>query len=353
MPGGFVEAIIFIALFVAFWVLQLRTRFFSTRYFLQVGSLFAIALLSLYLLAKLLAAPITIPGVGAALLLALVVIYHAGLGLGKLRETDTRYRRMRKANRAVVAYDMPHERKTILTDDGERLQMIVLCSRAGKSDKAVIVCHGAGRSKNSIPVVQTSQILASKYDVYAFDFRGHMESSGTFRADGDTDNDLKAVLDYVRSMNYTKVAVVGWSIGAWTALLSAARGRKIDAIVAAAPPPYDLTRLSYLRLLKRLTLFHVSILPGVAVIRSLWAGVGTHTLTIEDFVRHIPNIPILLIYNDFDYASQIGAEAFEQLYERLPATSEQLRLPGTGHVFYWPNTFFVWTRMLDWLDRNF
>src|SRR5260370_6452277 len=73
MPDGFVEAIIFIALFVAFWVLQLRTRFFSTRYFLQVGSLFVIALLSLYLLAQLLAAPITLPGLGAALLLALVV----------------------------------------------------------------------------------------------------------------------------------------------------------------------------------------------------------------------------------------------------------------------------------------
>src|SRR5260370_11147626 len=178
MSDGFVGAIPFIlliALFVAFWVLQLRTRFFSTRYFLQVGCLFVIALLSLYLLAQLLAAPMTLLGLGAALLLALAVIYHAGLGFGKLRETDTRYRRMRKANRAVVAYDMPHERKLIQTDDGERLQMIVLCSQAGKSDKAVIVCHGAGRSKNSMPVVQTSQILASKYEVYAFDFRGHME----------------------------------------------------------------------------------------------------------------------------------------------------------------------------------
>ncbi len=353
MPDGVVEGVAFIALFTAFWVLQLRTRFFSTRYFLQVSSLFVIALFSFYLLARLLTGPITLPGLGAALLLALVVIYHAGLGLGKLRETDTRYRRMRKANRAVVAYDMPHQRETIRTEDGERLQMIKLCSQAGKTDKAVIVCHGAGRSKNSMPVVQTAQILASKYDVFAFDFRGHMESSGTFRADGDTDNDLKAVVDYVRSLGYTKVAVVGWSIGAWTALLSAARGRKIDAILAAAPPPYDLTRLSYLRVLKRLTLFHVPILPGVAVIRNLWAGLGTHTLTIEDFVSQIPNIPILLVYNDYDYASQVGAEAFEQLYERLPATREKLRLPGTGHVFDWPNTFFVWTRMLEWLDRNF
>src|SRR5579859_1817485 len=105
-----VESIAFVVLFIAFWYLQLRTRFFSTRYFLQVGSLLVLALVSLYLLSRLVTGEITPLTLVAAVLLALVVIYHAGLAVIKLRETDTRYRRMRKANRAVVAYDMPHER---------------------------------------------------------------------------------------------------------------------------------------------------------------------------------------------------------------------------------------------------
>src|SRR5260221_12064422 len=45
----------------------------------------------------------------------------------------------------------------------------------------IFVCHGAGRSKNTIPVVQTVRVLATKYDVFTFDFRGHLESGGIFR----------------------------------------------------------------------------------------------------------------------------------------------------------------------------
>lgn len=355
MALDFVVSILFVVLFPTFWYLQIFTRKFSTRYYLQVGLLFAISLASGYLAIRLLAFEQTwltlvgVVGMGA------IFIYHAGLCFVKLvLQSDSRYRRLYSANRAIVSYSSPHERLTLRTDDGERLQVIALCNdTTSKSEKAIVICHGAGRNKNTIPVVQTAQILATKYDVYTFDFRGHMESSGFFKADGDTDLDLKSMIDYLKGAGYQKIAVIGWSIGAWTALLSASRGRPIDAIIAGAPPPENMTALFFVKSLKRLKLLQGPVLASTAVMRNMWAADADHPLNTPEFVREIPNIPILLIYNEYDYTLRTTADAFERLYENLPATSEKFLLPGKGHMFDWPNTYFLWNKMFDWLAQNF
>jgi hypothetical protein len=77
-----------------------------------------------------------------------------------------------------------------------------------------------------------------------------------------------------------------------------------------------------------------------------------HWLSLEDFVRDIPQIPILLVYNDYDYTLRVNAETFEQLFEKLPLSSEKMRLPGRGHLFDWPNTYVLWTKMISWLDQH-
>src|SRR5258707_6426102 len=257
MALDFVVSILFVLLFPPFCSLQLFSRKFSPRYYLQVGLLFAISLASGYLAIRLLAFEQTwLPLVGVVGMGA-IFIYHAGLCFVKLvLQSDSRYRRLYSANRAIVSYSSPHERLTLRTDDGERLQVIALCSdTTGKSEKAIVICHGAGRNKNTLPIVQTAQILATKYDVFTFDFRGHMESKGVFHADGDTELDLKAMLDYLKQIGYKKIAVVGWSIGAWTALLSAARGRPIDAVIAGAPPPANMSLPLSIRCLGQMRVF--------------------------------------------------------------------------------------------------
>src|SRR5450432_3604456 len=234
----FVVSAVFIVTFLTFWYLQIFTRTLSTRYYLQVTLLGVVSLSSGCLALRLLAFEQSWTMFIAVIGMAAVFIYHTGLFFIKfVMETDTRYRWIHKANRAIVSYDLPHERFTLHTDDGVRLQAIALCHAATRNAKAVVICHGAGRNKNTLPIVQTAQILATIYDVFTFDFRGHMESGGVFQADGDTELDLKAMLDYLVQAGYKKIAVIGWSIGAWTGLLSASRGRPIDALIAGAPPP--------------------------------------------------------------------------------------------------------------------
>ncbi len=350
----FAVSVLFIGSFLTFWYLQIFTRKLSTRYYLQVALLFLISLSSAYLVLRLLAFEqswamlLGVVGMGA------VFIYHTGLVVAKfLVESDSRYRRIHKANRAIVSYNEPHERFTLNTDDGVRLQAIALVSGATRNEKAVVVCHGAGRNKNTLPIVQTAQILATKYDVFTFDFRGHMESKGVFHADGDTELDLKAMLDYLKQAGYQKIAVIGWSIGAWTALLSASRGRPIDAVVAGSPPPSNMASQFFIRSLRQFNLIRAPLLAGAAVVRNMWVTEGNHVLNADEFARDIPAIPILLIYNEYDKTLETAAADFDKLMAALPAGSEKYVLPGTGHMFDWPNTYFLWNKILDWLSHNF
>ncbi|MBX3082057.1 MAG: alpha/beta hydrolase [Anaerolineae bacterium] len=338
-----------------FWYLQLRTGILSTHFFAQVGGLSVIGGLCIYLGVRLLIVESSALNIVLAVASFVIAFYHLAFTFFKLTtESDSRYRRMQKANRAVVSYNMPHERFNVQTEDGVTLRGIQINTHPGEFERAVIVCHGAGRSKNTLPIVQTCQILATRYPVFTFDFRGHMESSGVFKADGDTEADLKAVLDYVRGLGYRKVAVFGWSIGAWTALLSASLGRPIDAIIAGAPPPVDIASTRQITLLKRYRAVSPLVRFGVSVMRNFRARLGTYALQITEFVKNIPSeTPILLVYNDYDYTSRVDSSKFDALFEQLPPNREKFQLPGKGHLFDWPNTFFLWNKMLDWLNARF
>src|SRR5258707_12297175 len=155
MLGMLTVSIALLILFIAFWILQARTRFFSTRYFLQVIALLVLGLTGFYVCFRLLTGTITPISLLVAFMLLVLALYHTGLSVIKLRESDTRYRWIHKANRAVVSYAMPHERFTVRTDDGVAIQTIKLCAPQGRSETAIIICHGAGRSKNALPIVQT------------------------------------------------------------------------------------------------------------------------------------------------------------------------------------------------------
>jgi len=333
----------------------MRTGLFSTHYFLQLGWLALIGASCILLSVRLVfIQPLTVWLVISSFFLAASGVYHLSLFSFKMTsEADSRFRRMRKASRALVRFDGPHQRFTLRTDDGINLSAVAINNDPTLYKKAIIVCHGAGRSKNSLPVVQTCQLLAMDYPVFTFDFRGHMQSGGIFKADGDTELDLKAMIDHVRGLGYEKVAVFGWSIGGWTALLSAASGRKIDAVIAGAPPPVDIASLRQIRLLRRYRSVRPLVRAGIAVMRNLRTKLGVYGLQISDFVTRVPAIPILLVYNDYDTVSRVDASAFERIFDALPNTTEKLCLPGKGHLFDWPNTYFLWGKMREWLKANF
>ncbi|MCB9450417.1 MAG: alpha/beta fold hydrolase [Anaerolineaceae bacterium] len=337
---------------VAFWVVLWKSSFFSKQYnlLILIGAILGVTFMVLAwefvrlndLLYVILAA-----------ILLMIGAFHIGLCVLKLAQVDTKYRRMRYHNRAVIAYEREHEEFVIHTPDHVRIKGIFLaCRHNAPAHKAVIVCHGASRNKNTASIVQTSLLLAETYDVYTFDFRGHMESDGVCYVNGDEiDLDLAAVIQHVETKGYQKIAVFGWSLGGAVVIRTAAKGAKVDAIIASAPA-INVSSMSEVRQFNRLRFLGFSAISILSFLRSARLSVHTQSVMIDEFLPKIAGIPILLAFNDYDYALSMSGEEFEQFYERLPQPKDQIRLAGRGHVFDWPQTYLFWQKMLSWLESN-
>lgn len=337
------------------WVLYWKTPFFAKKFNISLLVMFGAGLGYLFLSLTTLTDASDVISLVLGCFALIAGIAHLALGVMKLSQVDSKYRWIHYHNRATVSYSRREQNTfSLKTPDGQTIKGIEISKQDNpRASKAVIVCHGASRSKNTAPIAQTSLILAEQYDVFAFDFRGHMESSGVCYANGDEiDLDLETVVNYVRDRGYTKIAVFGWSIGGAAALRTAAKGAKIDAVIAGAPA-INLADVSEVTSLNRFKLLGFPVLLMMSFLRN--ARIAVRSQTVDDitaFIPKLPRIPILLAYNDSDYVLKVNADVFEEFYEHLPEPKDRIRLTGRGHLFDWPQMFFLWKKILDWLERN-
>jgi len=109
------------------------------------------------------------------------------------------------------------------------------------SDKTVIGLHGYTSSKwYEVYMKPLLDILKDEdYNILYFDFRAHGESGGKRTTIGDKEYlDLKAAVEwlgYEHSHSTQKLGVIGFSMGAMTALKGSLDDR-IDCVVADSPP---------------------------------------------------------------------------------------------------------------------
>ncbi|NMM64030.1 alpha/beta fold hydrolase [Clostridium sp. P21] len=119
----------------------------------------------------------------------------------------------------------------------------------GNSKKTIIICHGYGDSKfmsggktaSSVKVdnLQLSKIFLSQgYNTLLFDFRGHGDYAGK---DGVTigfkeQQDLLGAVNFIKSKGIgDKIGVIGFSMGAATALSSIDKTNDISFVIADSP----------------------------------------------------------------------------------------------------------------------
>jgi len=102
--------------------------------------------------------------------------------------------------------------------------------------KAVsIVAHGFFNSKDSELINNTSRAVLKFSDVICFDFRGHGRSHGLFFWTAKEYLDLQAILEFAGS-KYKKIAVIGFSLGAATSIVTASKTDTITSLVAVSAP---------------------------------------------------------------------------------------------------------------------
>ncbi len=97
--------------------------------------------------------------------------------------------------------------------------------------------YAENRLAASVPGLAVAAALhAASYNVLMFDFRGSGRSGGSLVTVGGLEQrDVEGAVDFVRRRSSLPVGVLGWSMGASTALLAAEHDPEIAAVVADSP----------------------------------------------------------------------------------------------------------------------
>ena len=101
-------------------------------------------------------------------------------------------------------------------------------------ERTIVILHGVSSARDNYINMEVGRALAEQnFDLFIFDFRGHGGSGGDRVSLGEWEaRDIAGALAYLRSRGVEQVGVLGYSMGAATALLAAPDHPEMTAIVA-------------------------------------------------------------------------------------------------------------------------
>ena len=136
---------------------------------------------------------------------------------------------------------MDNKINTLLAEDGKR---IAFHNYQKGCSTVIVIAHGFFNNKDTFLFTKIAEAINKHYDVITFDFRGHGRSGGLFSWTSYEPRDLRAVISFAKEKNYSKIGVIGFSLGASTALVEASQNPNIDNIIAVSTP-CDFWKINY------------------------------------------------------------------------------------------------------------
>ncbi|MEZ0094588.1 alpha/beta hydrolase [Streptacidiphilus sp. EB129] len=101
---------------------------------------------------------------------------------------------------------------------------------------AVVLAHGFTGAVERPAVRRAAAVLARHAGVVTFSFRGHGRSEGLSTVGDREVLDLRAAIDWARSLGYRRVATVGFSMGGAVVVRHAALYGGVEAVAAVSAP---------------------------------------------------------------------------------------------------------------------
>jgi len=201
------------------------------------------------------------------------------------------------------------------------------------SESVIIMIHGAdgNRADSSIGMLEiASGLVEHGYNVLMFDLRGHGESEGNRMSAGFYEKrDLLGAVDYVKGRGFERIGVLGFSVGAATALTGTAESDDIDAVVADSSFA-DLKEMMEPEFSKR-TKFPKFFLGPLLFMVKIMYGVDFNAIKPVESVPRIEPRPILFIHGELD--DTVPLEHAYRLRDASQNPESQLWVvPEAGHV---------------------
>ncbi len=269
------------------------------------------------------------------------------------------------------AYTGPHH--VFTTTDGEKLFLRRWnpdSVDAKKKDIAVLIFHGI--TAHSGPYEMAGKpISAGGYTVFGLDYRGHGLSGGN-RGDSPGKErwiaDLAESIKYIKTLGFSKVVILGHSLGVASAICAAnAVPDEIAGVVllsgayegrkglSAPPSLYDKTRIIASSIFR----------PNYQAIEYYRKGMTVTKDTLFNFrytLRFVSmldvktlrmpqglNAPVLVGAGDKDELFEV--EKVKELYDMIPGTKKEfLVMKNTTHAVIPVES---WNQVVDWLNRKF
>ena len=203
----------------------------------------------------------------------------------------------------------------------------------------LIFVHGMGSNRSGDNAVRLAARLAELgYDILLFDLRGHGTSDGEQVSGGYRERwDLLGAVDFVvmREVPVEEIGILGFSMGAGTAILALAEERGIRALVADSPYARATERIA--QEAARKSPFPEWIMPVFIPTAVLMADVlyniDIGALVPEEAVARLP-YPILVIHGLED--TRIPPDRGERVHSAAFPGSDLWLVPGVDHVDAFP-----------------
>ncbi|UCH42953.1 MAG: alpha/beta hydrolase [Dehalococcoidales bacterium] len=201
------------------------------------------------------------------------------------------------------------------------------------SQGVIIMVHGADqhRADPSIGMLGiASKLVEHGYNVLMFDLRGHGESEGNMMSAGYYEQrDLNGAVEYVKGRGFQRIGVLGFSVGAATAVLATAENSDISALVSDSGFA-DLKDMMEPEFSKR-TKFPKFFLGPLLFLVKIMYGVDFNAVSPVAVVAQIAPRPILFIHGEDD--ETVPQEHAQRLYQASLNPQNQLWVaPGASHV---------------------
>lgn len=218
----------------------------------------------------------------------------------------------------------------------------------------VIIVHGLdGQRTDSDALDVAAGLVESGYNVLLFDLRGHGESDGERVSGGYFErDDVLGAYDFLQARGAERIGLLGYSMGAGIAVMTAALEPGIQAVVADSPfaSVNDLIAQETARRTPMPEAVVPVFLPGARLIARVFYDIDLGELRPEGAVRDIA-YPILVIHGEAD--DRIPASHGRRVYAAAQPGSELWSLSDVGHVASWqaaPDEYM--RRVVDYLDAR-